>query len=203
MGLVEHSVLWKEAMKTRESGMPDEEMWNTFFDAAAILATLGLTAACRDVLEFGCGYGTFTLPAARVVSGTVHALDIDPDMITHTQAKADAEGLGNVRCEVRDFVRDGTGLSRESVDFVMLFNILHAEDPACLLRESHRLLTPTGMLGIIHWNYDSSTPRGPSMHIRPRPEQCRDWAVQGGFRLMPPGILNLPPYHYGMTLGLI
>lgn len=41
------------------------------------------------------------------------------------------------------------------------------------------------------------------MDIRPRPEQCRDWAVREGFRLMPPGILNLPPYHYGMTLGLI
>lgn len=47
---------------------------------------------------------------------------------------------------------------------------------------------------------DPATPRGPSMEIRPRPEQCRDWAVQQGFRLLPPGIVSLPPYHYGMTL---
>ena len=45
----------------------------------------------------------------------------------------------------------------------------------------------------IHWNYDPSTPRGPSMSIRPRPEDCRDWAEAAGFRLLAPGIINLPP----------
>lgn len=27
------------------------------------------------------------------------------------------------------------------------------------------------------------------------------WAVKEGFRLLPPGIASLPPYHYGMILG--
>ena len=31
-------------MKTRESGMPDEEMWREFFDAEAILRSLKLTS---------------------------------------------------------------------------------------------------------------------------------------------------------------
>ena len=52
----------------------------------------------------------------------------------------------------------------------------------------------------MHWNYDPATPRGPSMDIRPRPDQCRDWAEQEGFRLLEPGIMDLPPYHYGMVL---
>ena len=30
-----------------------------------------------DVAELGCGYGTFTLPLARRIGGTVHTLDID------------------------------------------------------------------------------------------------------------------------------
>ncbi len=187
-------------MKTRESGMPDEEMWQGFFDPEAILRSLKLTPSCRDVVEFGCGYGTFTIPAARVVSGTVHALDIEPDMVAITQSKADAEGLRNVRLYLQDFVLDGTGLPGASADYAMLFNILHAEEPARLLRESYRVLTPGGLLGVIHWNYDPTTPRGPSMDIRPRPEQCRDWAIQEGFRLLPPGIVSLPPFHYGMTL---
>ena len=55
-------------MKTRESGMPEEEMWREFFDPEAILQLLKLTSACRDVVEFGCGYGTFTIPAARIVA---------------------------------------------------------------------------------------------------------------------------------------
>jgi SAM-dependent methyltransferase len=189
-----------EAMKTRESGMPEEEMWQDFFDAEAILRSLKLTPSCRDVVDFGCGYGTFTIPAARMVCGTVHALDLEPDMLRATQAKAEAEGLQNVRIYLRDFVSEGTGLPPSSVDYAMLFNILHAEQPERLLCESKRILVPGGLLGIIHWNYDPTTPRGPSMEIRPRPEQCRDWAIEEGFRLLPPGILELPPYHYGMTL---
>jgi len=42
----------EEIMKTRESGMPDEEMWQTFFDAEAILRSLGLDATCGDVVDF-------------------------------------------------------------------------------------------------------------------------------------------------------
>lgn len=30
-------------------------------------------------------------------------------------------------------------------------------------------LLPDGRLGIMHWNHDPATPRGPSMTIRPRP----------------------------------
>ena len=187
-------------MKTRESGMPEEEMWREFFDPEATLRLLKLTSLCRDVVDFGCGYGTFTIPAARIVRGTVHSLDVEPDMVSATQAKADAVGLLNVRTYLRDFVAEGSGLPLSSMDYAMLFNILHAEQPERLLREAHRILVPGGLLGIIHWNYDPSTPRGPSMEIRPRPEQCLDWAVQEGFRLLPPGIVNLPPYHYGMTL---
>lgn len=61
-------------MKVKDSGMPDEEMWTTFFDAEAILGAFGIGGEVGDLLEFGCGYGTFTLEAARMVSGMVHAL---------------------------------------------------------------------------------------------------------------------------------
>ncbi len=187
-------------MKTRESGMPEEEMWREFFDPEMTLQSLKLTRSCRDVVDFGCGYGTFAIPAARIVCGTVHALDIEPDMAGITQARAEREGLHNVRVYVRDFVTEGTGLPPASVDYAMLFNILHAEQPQRLLRESYHVLAPGGLLGITHWNYDPATPRGPSMEIRPHPEQCRDWAVKEGFRLIDPGIIDLPPYHYGMVL---
>ena len=52
----------------------------------------------------------------------------------------------------------------------------------------------------MHWNHDSATPRGPSMDIRPKPDQCLDWAEQVGFRLLVPGKIDLPPYHYGWLL---
>ena len=184
-------------MKTRDSGMPDESMWVTFFTPEEVLRRLGLPSL-GDVVDFGCGYGTFTIPAAGITSGTVYALDIDPEMVAVTKAKA--AGLPNVRASCRDFAADGTGLPTESVSYVMLFNILHAECPDTLLREAYRILAAGGKLGIMHWNYDPATPRGPAMAIRPRPEQCRDWAIQAGFRLLPPGVIDLPPYHYGIVL---
>ena len=187
-------------MKARESGMPEENVWAGFFAPEAVLRTLGLTSSCGDMVDFGCGYGTFTIPAARIVSGTVHAMDIEPDMVQATQAKVDAEGLRNVKTYLRDFVTDGTGLPAANFDYVMLFNILHAECPEVLLREAFRVLNPGGLLAITHWNHDPTTPRGPRMKIRPHPEQCCDWAERAGFRLLQPGIIDLPPYHYGMVL---
>jgi ubiquinone/menaquinone biosynthesis C-methylase UbiE len=187
-------------MKTRESGMPEESMWAGFFSPQQTLAKLGLTGSCGDVVDFGCGYGTFAIPAAQMVRSTVHALDIEAEMIEITAGKAAQAGLGNVRVERRDFVSDGTGLLDGSVDYVMLFNILHCEDPEVLLREAWRVLSPGGRLGVMHWNYDPSTPRGPSMDIRPRPEQCRDWALAIGFELAVPDKIDLPPHHYGWVM---
>jgi SAM-dependent methyltransferase len=153
-----------------------------------------------DAVEFGCGYGTFTIPAAQRTSGSLYAFDIEPEMVALTRIKANQSQLNNVHTAVRDFVADGTGLPGGSAQYAMLFNLLHAEQPEILLSEAYRVLSPGGTLGIMHWNYDAGTPRGPSMEIRPRPENCRDWALRAGFRLVEPGIIDLPPCHYGMVM---
>jgi SAM-dependent methyltransferase len=186
-------------MKTRESGMPVEAMWQGFFDPETTLRTLGLRADGGDVVDFGCGYGTFTIPTARITRGIVHAIDIEPAMVQATRIRAESEHLTNVRVACRDFVVAGTALPADTIGLAMLFNILHCEEPGVLLREAWRVLAPGGTLAVMHWNYDASTPRGPSMDIRPRPEQCREWAVQAGFEPFGPDRIELPPYHYGLT----
>ena len=185
-------------MKVRDSGMPDEKMWEEFFDARGILVQLDFIDSQADVVEFGCGYGTFAIAAARLTTGNVFALDIEPEMISATAARAQSFGLANVRTRLRDFVTDGTGLPDGSVGYAMLFNILHAEDPAALLQEAHRVLRPGGKAGVIHWVYDAATPRGPDLSIRPRPEQCQTWVQKAGFELLIP-FVALPPYHYGLV----
>jgi len=180
--------------------MPDEKMWADFFQPEKILETLGLSSGTGDVVEFGCGYGTFSIPAARVVAGIVYAIDIEADMVAVTDEKARKVGLDNVQTLLRDFVKEGTGLADRSADYVMLFTILHAEHPERLLTEAYRVLAPHGKLAIIHWNHDAKTPRGPSMEIRPRPDQCQGWAEAAGFQLLSPGLIDLPPYHYGLVL---
>jgi len=185
-------------MKIRESGMPEREMWENFFDPVKTLATLGINRQTGDVAEFGCGYGTFTILAAKVIKGKIYALDIEPDMIRVTNEEAKKHGLSNVQTVMRDFMTQGSGLSDGSVDYVMLFNILHLEKPMALINEAKRILRGGGKLGIIHWNYDPKTPRGPSMDIRPKPEECIKWAESVGFSNTVQ--YDLKPHHYGIVL---
>lgn len=185
-------------MKVRDSGMPDEEMWTGFFDPAKVLSILGLDRGLQDIVEFGCGYGTFTLAAASITTGTVHALDIEPEMAETVRRKCRNAGITNVEVMLRDFVATGTGLAANSMDAALLFNILHHEEPVALMKEALRVLKPNGMLAVIHWNYDPATPRGPAMEIRPRPEQCIEWGRETGFRFRKQDRFDLPPYHYGL-----
>jgi len=183
-------------MKVRESAMPPEELWVTFFDPPELLSRLRFDRP-GDVAEFGCGYGTFTIAAARQATGTVHTFDIEPNMIGSTSLKAHQAGLTNVKAVLRDFVSDGTGLPSAAIDYAMLFNILHGVDPTVLVDEAFRVLRPGGLAGVVHWN-PTGTPRGPDPSIRPRPDQCQEWLVQSGFEI----ILTptaLPPYHFGLV----
>ena len=186
-------------MKVRDSGMPEEETWTGFFDPSKVLEVLGLCREVQGVVEFGCGYGTFTLAAAGIASGTVHALDIEPEMVNLVRQKCGEAGINNVQATVRDIVTDGTGLADNSMDAALLFNILHHEEPVAMMKEALRVLKPNGMLAVIHWNYDPATPRGPAMEIRPRPEQCIEWGRSAGFHFNEMDRYDLPPYHYGLT----
>ena len=188
-------------MKGRESGMPDDDYWQTFFDPACVIRRLFRAEdAYGDVVEFGCGYGTFTLAAARQSTGTVSTFDIEPEMVSTVQRKAEEAGLSNVVAAHRDFVDAGTGLADNSQRHAMIYNLLHLENPVALLREAHRVLEPQGRVSIIHWRSDIPTPRGPSMNIRPPPERCIGWMEEAGFR--GPQLVDLEeccPYHFGVV----
>ena len=152
------------------------------------------------MVEFGCGYGTFTIPAAGLVAGRVIALDIEPDLVAATACKAAAAGRTNVTAEVRDFVADGCGVPDGRAGYAMLFNILHMEDPVGLLREAHRALAPGGKAGVIHWRTDIETPRGPPRPIRPTAEQCRAWGEAAGLEFVRYESLCCCSWHWGLVL---
>lgn len=187
-------------MKGRESGMPDEEYWGTFFNPRCILEKLDCAVMPGDAVEFGCGYGTFTIAAAGLISGRVFALDIEPTMIAETARKSAEAGLANVVVEERDVLLHGSGRPEESAAYAMLFNILHVEDPVELLREAHRILKPGGSIGIIHWRTDIPTPRGPSPVIRPQAAQCRSWAETVGFQYVRDELLCCCSWHWGLVM---
>lgn len=175
-------------MKVRDSGMPVEEYWETLFDVPLILDRLGINECLNDVVELGCGYGTFTIPIARAIRGTITTFDIDPVMLERTRQRA---GDLRIVCSERDIMESGFGMR---ADAALLFNILHCDRPVELLRHA-TIAAPEVM--VIHWKY-GETPRGPSLDIRPRPEQIISWGAEAG--LTAGAVINLPPWHYGLAL---
>src|SRR6202051_4044108 len=69
------------AVTTKGRSTQAVEQWDSYIDAAGILRALGCGHWSGDLIEFGCGYGTFTISAAQRVSGTVQAVELDPLMV--------------------------------------------------------------------------------------------------------------------------
>lgn len=181
--------------------MPEEAYWASFYDAeTAITLLLGDDDVLSgDWLEFGSGYGTFTLPIAKRIRGIVTALDIEPEMIASLQQKAKDQEIGNIVTEQRDFVAQGTGLVSETQTGVLIYNLLHLEQPVALLKEAYRVLKTGGYLSVMHWRSDIPTPRGPSIDIRPLPEQCQAWMQEAGFqKIQAVDLISCCPYHFGL-----
>lgn len=188
-------------MKVRDSGMPAPDYWNSFFDVECMLGQLfGELPLAGDVVEFGCGYGTFTLPAAKLTLGAFTALDIEPQLIERLRQLATGQKLDNIRPRLRDFVAEGSGLRARSQQHAMIYNLLHLEAPVALLREAWRVLVPGGRLSVIHWRCDIPTPRGPALEIRPTPAQCRGWLEAVGFcDIEDVDLSACCAYHYGLV----
>jgi SAM-dependent methyltransferase len=187
--------------KVRESGMPDEELWSSFFEVERILDGMLVNSEIIDAADFGCGYGTFTIPVAQRIRGILYAIDIEPEMLRAVDLKARNKGLTNVRTTLGDLLHEGSRLRNDSVDYVMLFNLLHSEDSLILLREAFRILKVDGRVGIIHWIRDVSTPHGPPLEMRPTVEQCVEWCRQAGFHTRSALSMILKPYHFGLIIS--
>lgn len=122
--------------------------------------------ACGDsVCDIGAGSGIFTLPAARGTRGTVYAVDPNDELLQILAARANAEGLTNIK-----ILRTGAfayDIPAGSVDLVLLVTVLHEiEAKADLLREVARILKPSGSsLCVIEFKKEP-TPFGPPVDHR-------------------------------------
>ncbi len=78
----------------------------------------------QTVLDFGCGEGAYTIPAAKIVGkhGTVYALDQAESRLDTLRAKAKSAGIKNIRIMV-SAAPASVELADESVDFILLYDI--------------------------------------------------------------------------------
>jgi ubiquinone/menaquinone biosynthesis C-methylase UbiE len=122
-----------------------------------VLKEIGLKQG-QHVLDFGCGYGTYTIPVAEIVGeqGRVHALDMDKEALYALMQRAQSAGLNNIdRMDTAGGLE--IALADESVDAVLLFDVFHSfyfpkiEDRRRLLDEIRRVMQANAFLSISVW----------------------------------------------------
>ncbi|MHA2041286.1 MAG: class I SAM-dependent methyltransferase [Candidatus Thorarchaeota archaeon] len=127
-----------------------------FRKPADFVSNLGIEEG-HNVLDYGCGIGSYTVPTARLVgeSGRVYALDIHPLAIERVKKRAKKEGLSNIETIQSDLA---TGLPDNHLDFALLIDVYTwIEDKIGLLKEMHRTLQPSGKLVFL---IDHASPEG-------------------------------------------
>jgi ubiquinone/menaquinone biosynthesis C-methylase UbiE len=130
--------------------------------ALEVLRAIGITSG-QTVLDFGCGPGTYSIQAARLVGeqGKVYALDKDGQSLDKLLQNARRENLANVeRMDTSGELE--INLADESVDMILLFDVLHeyylpdSDQRERLLNEFHRTLKPDGVLSVYPKHMEST-----------------------------------------------
>lgn len=109
----------------------------------------------KTVLDFGCGSGTYAIPAAKLVGpkGKVIALDKDEKVLRKIMQKAESEGLKNIK-KIWTSSELKIDLGTESVDLILLYDVFHdyyfplVNERRKLLDEVYRILKPNGILSV-------------------------------------------------------
>ena len=121
-----------------------------------VMDLLGL-APGKGVADIGAGSGWFTVRAAQRVgsSGTVYAVDINPEAIHYIDQRVKKQSLSNVKTILN--TADDPKLPKESLDAVLLLKTYHeVADPVALLEHLRPALRPGARLGIIDRNGDGT-----------------------------------------------
>jgi len=131
-------VYWWPLWRAIYSGQSIQREWKQF----------GLVEEGQYFLDFGCGTGDFTIPAARIVGkrGKVYALDCFPRQLKIVEEKARKAGLSNIETILSD---NKTDLSDECIDIIWMCDAFHEiNQKREVLEELHRVLKREGVLAI-------------------------------------------------------
>jgi SAM-dependent methyltransferase len=156
----EHAEQW-----AKEFDDPARDAWQKPAEiVAAMHASAGMTVA-----DIGAGTGYFEPYLSRTVgpSGTVLAVDIEPDMVRYLRERSAREHLDNLRAVLADVA--APKLPAHGVDRVLIVDTWHhIPAHAGYLTKLRGALSPDGTITIVEFTLDS--PHGPPREHRIPPE---------------------------------
>jgi len=141
----------REFVKSVERGFDMErKRWNEWLRSHVeeVLPEIGIKES-QTILDFGCGAGLYTIPAAKLVGrkGKVYALDKNAGALETLKESFRNGGLGNVETILSSDLN--TGLEKETADVVLLYDAIHLiKDRKELFVEIYRVLKPNGIVSI-------------------------------------------------------
>ncbi|MDE2167673.1 MAG: class I SAM-dependent methyltransferase [Alphaproteobacteria bacterium] len=149
----------------------------------AWMDALGVGPGSR-VLEVGAGPGYVSLVLADRVGakGIVYAIDRSAEALAHLERRQTERGISQIRPLVADVATlEGNGLRADSALVTMILH--HAEDPAGILRNLHRLLPPAARIVVAEFHPEGPCEQGAPRAARLTPAQVRAWCEAAGFQV--------------------
>jgi len=108
-----------------------------------------------DVADIGVGSGHFALQIAeRLSSGTVYAVDIQPEMLAIVESRAVAAGLDNVELVLA--TETSPGLGPDSIDLAFMVDAYHEfAKPREVMQQLRVALRPGGKVVLIEYRAEN------------------------------------------------
>lgn len=174
---------------------------SSFIDPEKIISKLKIIPGMK-VADFGCGTGYFTFPAAKKVgnNGVVHALDVLSQKVETISSQAKLSGLTNISVSRVNLEKlGGSGLEKDSLDWVFLVNMLFQnKDKKVILEEAKRVLKKGGYILVVEWN-EKNESLGPRSDMRFSKKSLEETA--GELDLAQVEELEISDWHYGMIFS--
>ena len=187
---------------TSHHSFADVEHWKSVFDDPARAAWQKPEALVQalelrpgmTVVDLGAGTGYFSrlLSMAIGPSGTVLAVDPEPNMVVQLRERAEREKTDNVVPILAS--PDNPRIPAASADLILIVDTYHhIDDRLAYLRRLRRCLRPEGRVAIVDWQ-KRDLPVGPPPDHKLAREQVVEEMVSAGWALAAePDVL---PYQY-------
>ena len=158
------------------------------------VAALGITEG-MTVADLGAGTGYFTkrLSVAAGETGTVYAVDVEPNLVVHLRDRAEREKARNVIPVLASL--DDPRLPARAVDLVLIVDTFHNLDHRlAYIGRLRTRLREGGRIAIIDWKEGKLAQGPPPDHKLARAQVVKE-LTEAGFELAAEPAIGLP-YHY-------
>ncbi len=176
------------------SALFDDPKRDAFQKPGETVAALGITKG-MTVADLGAGTGYFSkrLSAAVGETGTVYAVDVEPNLVVHLRDRAEREKAKNVIPVLASL--DDPRLPARAVDLVLMVDTFHHLDHRlAYLKHLRTRLRDGGRIAVVDWKEGKLDQGPPPDHKIARAQVLKEMK-EAGYELAAEPAIGLP-YHY-------